>query len=147
MRLLERNRQDVWFANPTGSTWVTDGNGLKTGEKEITYGTHQHARMSVAISAGAVSLGSQGSADLEQYGIVHVYSHRAITDDMNCQMGEDSIVWYGVPHEETVTEQKEVNGQMQTVKTVRPLPHNFKVVSKAISLNQIVYYLREVNVS
>ena len=35
MRVLSRNKQDIWYANPTGFTYKTDSNGLKTGEKEI----------------------------------------------------------------------------------------------------------------
>ena len=146
MRLLARNKQILWFANPTGSTMVTDFNGLKTGEKQITYGTPQSAKMSIAISSGANNLGSQGMAELERYGIVTGYTHRATTEDMNCEMGEESIIWYKVPHERTVQTQIEVDGQTQTVESTELLPHNFKVVRKATSLNHLIYYLKEVDV-
>lgn len=147
MRLLERNKQTLWFANPTGDIWVTDANGLKTGEKAVTYGTPQSARMSIAISSGANNLGSQGMAELERYGIVTGYTHRATTEDMNCEMGEESIVWFGVPHERTVTQQVEINGEMQTIETTELLPHNFKIVRKATSLNHLIYYMKEVDVT
>ena len=147
MRLLERNKQTLWFANPASSAWATDSNGLKTGEKTITYGTPQSARMSIAISSGANNLGSQGMAELERYGIATGYTHRATTEDLNCEMGEESIVWFGVPHEQTVQEQVEVNGEMQTVETTVLLPHNFQIVRKAKSLNHLIYYLKEVDVS
>lgn len=147
MRLLERNKQILWFANPTNSTWVVDSNGLKTGEKEITYGTPQSARMSIAISSGANNLGSQGMAELERYGIVTGYTHRATTEDLDCAMGEESIVWFGVPHERTIQTVVEVNGEMQTVETTELLPHNFKIVRKAKSINHLIYYLKEVDVS
>jgi len=147
MRLLERNKSELWFANPTGSTYVTDSNGLKTGEKTIAYGTPKMAKMSVAISSGANNLGSQGMAGLERYGITTGYTHRAATEDMNCELREDSIVWYGVPHEQTVETQQQVNGETQTVSTTVLLPHNFVVVRKAKSLNHLIYYLKEVDVS
>ena len=147
MRLLARNKQTLWFANPANSTWVVDKNGLKTGEKETTYGTHQSAKMSIAISSGANNLGSQGMAELERYGLVTGYTHRATTEDMNCPINEESIIWFGVPHERTVESQVEVNGVMQTVQTTEPLPYNFTVVRKARSLNHLIYYLKEVDVS
>lgn len=147
MRLLARNKQELWFANPTNSDYVTDSNGLKTGEKEITYGTPQSARMSIAISSGANNLGSQGMAELNRYGITTGYTHRATTEDLNCELGEESIVWFGVPHEQIVQTQQTVNGVTQNVDTTVILPFNFRVVRKATSLNHLIYYLKEVDVS
>ena len=134
MRLLERNKQDIWFANPVSTAYATDSNGFKTGEKTITYGTAQKARMSMAISSGANNLGSQGMATVEPYGIVTGYTHRAVTEDLNCAMGEESKVWYGI----TPTTTKD--GVTVNV------PHNFVVVRKAKSLNHLIYYLKEVDV-
>ena len=147
MRILSRNKQDLWYANPTGTTtYKTDGNGLKTGEKEITYGTPVKTRMSMAISSGANNLGSQGIATVEPYGIVTGYTHRAVTEDINCPMGEESHIWFGIlpTHIETVT--KTVNGQTVTEDVEVPNPHNFVVVRKAKSLNHLIYYLKEVDV-
>ena len=46
MHVLERNKQDIWYANPTGSTtYKTDVNGYKTGEKERAYTTAVKLRM------------------------------------------------------------------------------------------------------
>lgn len=135
MNVLERNKQDLWFANPTGETYVTDSNGFKTGEKTISYGTPVKARMSMAISSGANNLGSQGMAELYQFGISTGYTHKAVTHDMNCPMTEESLVWYGIVPSEVV------NGV-----TVNH-PHNFKVVRKSKSLNHLIYYLKEVDVS
>ena len=147
VRLLERNKQTLWYANPANSAWVTDDNGLKTGEKTFTYGTPVSARMSIAISSGANNLGSQGMAELERYGIDTAYTHRATTEDMNCSMGEESIVWYGVPHERIVETQVIVNGEPQTISTTELLPSNFRVVRKAKSLNHVIYYLKEVEIT
>ena len=138
MRVLSRNKQDIWYANPTGSTYKTDSNGLKTGEKEITYGSAVKKRMSMAISSGANNLGSQGIASVEPYGIVTGYTHRAVTEDLNCDMGEESRVWFGIEPTRPVTS----NG----VTTEVAVPHNFEVVRKARSLNHLIYYLKEVDV-
>lgn len=138
MRILARNKQPIWYANPTGSTYSTDSNGLKTGEKVISYGTAVKAMMSMAISSGANNLGSQGIAEVEPYGITTGYTHRAVTEDLNCTMGEESRVWFGILPTRTVTK----NG----VSTEVAVPHNFEVVRKAKSLNHLIYYLKEVDV-
>lgn len=134
MRVLERNKEHLWYANPTGTTYVTDSNGLKTGEKQITYGTPEKVRMSMAISSGANSLSSQGMVELTSYGLQASYTHKAVTEDLSCPMNEESFVWYKI--EPT----KIVDGQIVNVH------HNFKVVRKSKSLNHIIYYLKEVDV-
>lgn len=146
MRLLSRNKQDIWFANPTGSAYAVDTNGFKTGEKNITYGTATKTRMSVAISSGANNLGSQGMATIEPYGLVTGYTHRAVTEDMACRMGEESRVWFGIEPTREETTTQTVNGVQTEVKTTVAVPHNFVVVRKATSLNHVIYYLKEVDV-
>ena len=147
MRVLSRNKQDIWYANPTGTvTYKTDSNGLKTGEKEIAYGSAVKKRMSMAISSGANNLGSQGIASVEPYGIVTGYTHRAVTEDLNCTMGEESRVWFGIEPTREETTMQTVNGVQTEVKTTVAVPHNFEVVRKAKSLNHLIYYLKEVDV-
>ena len=135
VRILERNKQLIWFANPTGEEPVTDANGFLTGEKRIVYGEPVAAKMSMAISSGANNLGSQGMAELERYGITTGYTHRAVTEDMDCPMREESLVWY---RKEPYT--GEGDDRQLTA-------HNFKVVRKAQSLNHLIFYLKEVDVS
>ena len=146
MHVLERNKEYLWYANPTGETYATDANGYKTGEREITYATPTKVKMSMAISSGANNLGSQGMAELERYGIATGYTHRAVTDDMDCPMGEESLVWYKIEPTRIETRERIINGQRQEVQTLIPVPHNFKVVRKAQSLNHLIYYLKEVDV-
>lgn len=147
MRVLARNKKDIWYANPVATSYVTDNNGLKTGEKEITYGTPVKEKMSMAISSGANNLGSQGIASLEPFGIVTGYTARAVTEDLNCPMSEESHVWYGIEPTRTMTVTKTVNGETVTENVEVPVPHNYTVVRKATSLNHLIYYLKEVDVS
>ncbi len=139
MHVLERNKQSIWYANPSGSSYATDANGFKTGEKNITYAMPTEVRMSMAVSSGANNLGSQGIANVEPYGIVTGYTHRAVTDDLTCPITEESRIWYGIPATKTVT----VSGHEVTVVT----PHNFEVVRRQKSLTHITFYLKEVDVS
>lgn len=136
MRNLERNKKDLWYANQTGVVVpIVDSNGHRSGEKDHQYSEPVKVRMSMAISSGANNLGSQGIATLEPYGIVTGYTARAVTEDLDCPMNETSRIWYGI--EPT----KIVEGQVVNV------PHNYMVVRKAKSLNHLIYYLKEVDVS
>lgn len=131
MHVLERNKQTLWFANKTDEGYVTDANGFKTGDKDIQYTEPVQVRMSMAISSGANNLGSQGMAELEQYGIVSAYTHRMTTDNLNCPITEESLIWYRKTPGETFDE----------------VPHNFKVVRIARSDNHVTYYVKEADVS
>ena len=147
MRLLERNKKPLWYALRTGSTYITDSNGHKTGDKEQAYGTPVRVMMSMAISSGANNLGSQGIASLEPYGIVTGYTARAVTEDMTCTMDEQSKVWYGILPTHTEQRTQIVDGEQKIVDVEVPNPHNYTVVRKAISLNHLIFYLKEVDVS
>lgn len=147
MRLLERNKKPLWYALRTGSTYITDSNGHKTGDKEQAYGNPVRVMMSMAISSGANNLGSQGIAELEPWGIVTGYTARAVTEDMTCPIAEDSRIWYGIEPTKVVQVQKTVNGQTVTVDETVSVPHNYKVVRRAESINHLIFYLKEVDVS
>ena len=147
MRLLERNKKPLWYALRTGSTYITDSNGHKTGDKEQAYGNPVRVMMSMAISSCANNLGSQGIAELEPWGIVTGYTARAVTEDMTCPIAEDSRIWYGIEPTKVVQVQKTVNGQTVTVDETVSVPHNYKVVRRAESINHLIFYLKEVDVS
>ena len=155
MRVLSRNKRDLWFANRLSETYVTDSNGLKTGEKNQTYGTPQKIRVSMSMSSGANNLGSQGMVALDPYGLTTAYTHNAVTEDMNCPLDEEALVWYErTPtrmETRTRTVEETIDGEVTThiitEQVEVPVPHNFVVVRKAQSLNHLIYYLREVDVS
>lgn len=155
MRVLERNKQDLWFANRVSESYVTDTNGLKTGEKEQAYATPQKIRVSMSMSSGANNLGSQGMVALDPYGLTTAYTHNAVTEDMNCPLDEEALVWYErtptVKETRTRTVEETIDGEVTTHTITEevevPVPHNFVVVRKAKSLNHLIYYLREVDVS
>ena len=155
MRVLERNKKDLWFANRVSESYVTDTNGLKTGEKQQAYDTPQKIRVSMSMSSGANNLGSQGMVALDPYGLTTAYTHNAVTEDMNCPLDEEALVWYEREptriEERTRTVEETIDGEVTTHTITEqvevPVPHNFVVVRKAQSLNHLIYYLREVDVS
>lgn len=95
MRMLRRNKQKLWYANPTGWQYAVDENGFKTGEKEVSYAEPQEIRMSMNFVTMAGADGHGPNAILDPQGIVTGYSWTAITDDVDCPVNEESILWYG----------------------------------------------------
>lgn len=117
MRTLLRNKQTFYYALYNG---VVDRkvDGLYTGEKVVSYS--DPVEMSANVSA------ARGSSDVELFGIDTPYSRTIVTDDMECPIKEDSVIWYGI------------------APTGKP---NYKVTAIAKSLNSIVYAIREIDIS
>ena len=122
MRALERNKQNIYFANYTGRSVITDENGLETGEYELTYTTPTSAKVNVSAS--------RGEASLDLFGTDLNYSNTIVTDK-DLGIDENSILWVG----------KEAYASASVI-----TPHNYKVVSVAKSLNSVVYAIRKVDV-
>lgn len=119
MRGLKRNKQNIYYALYEGKREITDEYGNKTGESEVLYSTPVLVKMSISAS--------KGNSELDLFGININYTKTIITDDINCPIKEDSIIWIGTsPQNE---------------------PHNYVVVQVAKSLNNIAYAVREVDVS
>lgn len=127
MQTLERNKVGFWYALKLSSSEVRDKDGLLESEQEITYGEPVYAEMSMSISSGANNLGSQGMVELDPFGITTAYTHRMVTEDMDCPIDEETILWI---------DKEPTDGA-----------HNFKIVRVARSLNHIIYYVKEVDVS
>lgn len=124
LHTLARNKTTIYYATLTSKTELIDEYGNRTGQYQLNYSEPQAAAMNIRWDDGAVRL--------EGFGLNSSPRRRMVTDDMNCPIGIDSILWIGV--------EPEVNGAS--------VPHNF-VVAQAPekSLNHIVYIVEEVNVS
>ena len=146
MRTLRRNRQTLWYANPTGTEYVVDANGFKTGAPKTTYGTPKKVEFSMTFSAQVGHDGHAPSAVLDKQGIVTGYSWMALTDDMDCPVNEESILWYKKAPTRTVTVTTTVNGQTVTENRTELTPYNMMVVRKIPSLNNVQYFLKEADV-
>lgn len=128
MHTLNRNGVELWYALRTGEEEVRDEEtGLLTGEHRMVYSEPVKTRMSMSVSSGANNLGSQGMVTLDPYGITTAYTHRLTTHDMRCPINEESLIWIR--------------------KTPADGAHNFKVVRIARSLTNLVFYVKEVDVS
>ena len=118
MRELERNKQRIYYALYMGKVDAVDANGYKTGEKTKSYSDPVPFRINVSPA--------RGNADREIFGIDLSYTRTMTTDKLDCPIDEDTILWIGRDTSE---------------------PHNYIVVRKAPSLNDIVYAIREVTIS
>lgn len=123
MHTLARNKTTIWYALCTGKAELVDEYGNRTGQYELTYSEPQAAAMNIRWDDGAVRL--------EGFGLNDSGKRRMVTDDMNCPIDIDSILWIGIEPNEYGT-----------------VAHNYVVSgSPQKSLNHIVYIVEECNVS
>lgn len=125
MRMLLKNKRTIYYALYTGKTENVDSYGNKTGEYVENYSAPIELKINVSAA--------RGSLDLEQFGINTQYTKTMVTDDLNCPIDEESILW--------IDRVPDSNGEAGSVK------HNYAVVQVAKSLNQITYAIKEVSVS
>ena len=118
MRELERNKQTIYYSLLNGEVEATDSHGYMTGELVKAYSDPAPFRINVSPA--------RGNADRDGFGIDLNYSRTMSTADMDCPIEEDTILWIGIEPTE---------------------PHNYYVVRKAVSFNDIVYAIREVTLS
>lgn len=129
---MEINKTTFWYSNliKGEDEPVLDEHGLMTGDLRPKYTTPTPIRAALSESIGLNNLTAQGVAELRAYGITTNYTHRMITEDMNCPLDEESIIWY------------DVNPGDDPYST----PYNFRVIRVSKTLNYKMYYLRQVDV-
>ena len=122
MRLQARNKRDIYYALNSGNTATYDSDGFYTGENNPTYGAPVKAKMHVSPA--------RRKSELEMFGIASPYDITLLTDDMNCPIAEDSVLWIN----------KSPYTNVEGVYT----SHNYVVTRVAVSLNHISYLARRV---
>lgn len=60
MRTQRLNKTDIWVVSSNGYTDVLDGNGFKTGERELTYSVPQKIKLSLVPTNGRVYTDEKG---------------------------------------------------------------------------------------
>lgn len=127
---MEINKTTIWYSNLIhGETeMMLDSHGLMTGSTAPKYTTPQAVRVALSESIGLNNLSAQGIAELAPYGVQTNYTHRMITEDMECPIDEESIVWHDRDPGDNPYD----------------VPFNFKVIRVSKTLNYKMYYLRQV---
>ena len=119
MRLLERNKQCIYYAIYKGKQPIEDEYGNPTGEYEVSYSLPVLCKLSVSSARGEYST--------RQFGEMENYDKILITDNMNLPISETSILWID---------------SLDTTK-----PHDYIVKKVAKSLNTISYAVTKVKLS
>lgn len=117
MLCLEINKQPLYYATLSGTTELKDSDGQYTGEYELTYSTPVYAKMNISPARGGAQFGF--------FGINISYSKIMVTDDMDCPINEDTVLW--------------IDANPTTDK------YNYVVRRVAKSLNYISYAIEEVS--
>lgn len=140
MRLLERNKQTVYWRNLTGTTAITTsdggGNTLETGEYQKTYGTIKSARFYVKSAIGENAAEPFGDFTAKRRTIY------ALPQDTD--INEFSLLWVGIDPE--VVPPTNAQGVANANAGEPTVPHNFTVDGVSHGLNHIRIAIRQVDV-
>ena len=119
MMCLGINKRPLWYALYEGKTQIEDAHGNKTGQWNTSYSAPVAVEMNISAA--------KGTSNLDQFGINESYSRTLVTDDIDCPLNTDSVLW--------------IDADPDTD------PYNYRVVRVAKSLNTIVYAIEEVSVT
>ena len=89
MRTLVRNKRPFHYCLYTGKEWVTDSNGYQTGEYRVTYDTPTEMKANISAATGY--------SQVEQFGNFISYDKVIVTDDLNCPIDEDTVLFVDIP--------------------------------------------------
>lgn len=126
MRLLNRNKQPLWYANFTGKTELIDEWGNKTGQYDVKYTKPVKAELNVNVV--------ESDAEVEMFGVNAVDTIVMVVKNEDLPLTETSVLWYGV------TPNIKSDGTTDT-------PHNYRIIGIRKSLNYTKVYAKKVNVS
>ena len=85
MRCLKRNKRSFSYALFIGKYPIQEDDGTYTGENVMAY--------RAAVTPKANFTPASGSSTIEQFGNVQDYDRVIITDDLDCPIDENSIIW------------------------------------------------------
>lgn len=140
MRLLDRNKQTVYWRNLTGTTAITtseSGETLETGEYQKTYGTIKSARFYVKSAIGENAAEPFGDFTAKRRTI---YALPQETD-----INEFSLLWIGIDPE--IVPPTNAQGVANANAGEPTVPHNFTVDGISYGINHIRIAIRQVEVN
>ena len=126
MRLCERNKKPLWYANYASHTEIVDEYNNATGEYTITYSSPTKAEWTVSVV--------ESEAEVAMFGIQAIDTIVGVAEKDGFPMTETSILWYGITP--TIKE----DGTTDTA-------HNYRIVGIRPSLNTVRFYAQRVDVT
>lgn len=124
MKIMERNKQPFWYMLYDRAEAVVDEYGNESGEKKIFY------KEAVLFKANISAAG--GTAQMEQFGNLSNYDKVIVTDDVNCPIDENTVLFV-----DKKPEYKEDGSPV----------YDYIVMRVAKSLNSRSYAIQQVSVS
>ena len=124
MRDLKRNQSLIYYKLLVGKEEIVDDDGNATGDFNLIYGDLKSINISVSAS--------KGTTEADAFGTDLTYDKTLSTADLGCELDENSILW--------------LDGADPTSE-LNPDPYNYIVKKKAVSLNQVLIAIQEVDVS
>jgi hypothetical protein len=122
MRVLNRNRQPLYYATYVSKTEITDEYGNGTGQFQITYSTPVAANWNVR--------GVESDAEVEMFGIQAINTIRVVAEKP-LPIDEASIIWFGIDVPDPYN-------------PVAP-GHNYRIAGIPPTLNDAVFYAVKVD--
>ena len=125
MRTLKRNKRRMWYALYLDREEIKK-NGKRTGTYKVIYSPPQPIEANVSAA--------RGTADVEMFGTDLKYDKAFVTDDLDCPIDENSVMW--IDSEPLI----DANGYTDT-------PWDYVIVRVAESINSKAYAAQKVSVS
>jgi hypothetical protein len=145
MRTLERNKVKFWYCTvqkvngEAVKREIVDENGNATGEYIVMYNNP------VAIKANISP--ATGQSNAEQIGNLENYDKVIVTDDLDCPIDENSVLFIDKEPEYKDAEYNEATAITVTGATVKVPVYDYIVRRVAKSLNSISIAVSKVKVS
>lgn len=89
MKCLERNKQTFYYALYKGKVPYTDDDGFESGESKVEYEAPVEMQANISPATGNTSV--------EQFGNNLDYDKVIVTDDLNCPIDENSVLYINTP--------------------------------------------------
>ena len=137
MKLMSRNLKSIWYCPYQSKEAVVDTDNNETGEQRIVYGTPVEMKVNVSPAVGR--------AQQEQFGTLESYDKVVVTDDMNCPIDENTVMFIDrMPEFEPAS----TSGTFSTTSSATVLVNvpDYIVKRVAKSLTHISYGVTKVNV-
>ena len=139
MRALNRNKTEFYYCLYNDKVRYMDENGTETGEHIVIYDEPVLMRANVSAASGY--------AQTEQFGNLENYDKVIVTDDMNCPINENTVLFVDKePEFVTAETYVEVDDELRPIAIEIPV-YDYTVRRVAKSLNSISYALSKVDVS
>jgi len=91
MRLLDRNKQTIYYALYNGRGMLTDSEGNYTGEVGITYSEPVKVRAYVRATQGSWTIASDST--MNQFGLDIDYDRTIQLEGTDWDIREDTVLW------------------------------------------------------